>query len=84
MKLHIQPLVAICDERLDICVSELPSLSKVKMSCSLCLPWAKDVLFESFAWFTADSTGNIDLSRQKPDSGSYDFVDSKTQLSTYI
>jgi len=76
MKLNIEPLVALVDERVDICVSELPPYAKVKFSCSLSLPWAKDVPFESSAWFTADAMGNLDLSRQKPDSGSYDFVDS--------
>ena len=76
MKLQIQPLVALCDERLNICVSELPPFSKVKISAFMCLPWTKSVPYESFAWFTADSAGVVDLSKQKPDSGNYDFVDS--------
>ncbi len=76
MKLEIQPLVALCDEKIDIGVSGLKPNSKVKISASMSFPWAKDVLYESFAWFTADSTGHVDLSKQKPDSGSYDFVDS--------
>jgi hypothetical protein len=76
MKLDIQPIVALCDQKLDIRVSDLPAHGKVKISASLCLPWAKDVLYESAAWFTADADGQVDLSRQKPDSGSYDFVDS--------
>jgi esterase/lipase len=76
MKLHIQPLVALCDEKINICVSELPPFSKVKISASMCLPWAKSVLYESFAWFTADANGRVDLSKQKPDSGTYDFADS--------
>jgi len=76
MKLQIQPLVALCDEKLGICVSELPPWSKVKISASMRLPWASSVLYESSAWFTADSTGRVDLSKQKPDSGSYNFIDS--------
>ena len=76
MKLQIQPLVALCDEKLGICVSELPPLSKVKISAAMCLPWASSVLYESSAWFTADPTGTVDLSKQKPDSGSYNFIDS--------
>lgn len=76
MELHVQPLVALCDEKVSISVSELPPASKVKLSASLRLPWAKDVVFESFAWFTADALGRVDLSRQKPDSGSYDYIDS--------
>jgi hypothetical protein len=76
MKLHIQPLVALVDQKLDICVSELPAHGKVKISASMSLPWAKDVLFDSVTWFTADAEGRVDLSRQKPDAGSYDFIDS--------
>jgi hypothetical protein len=76
MKLHVQPLVALCDEKVSISVSELPPASKVKISAALRLPWARDVVFESSAWFTADSMGSVDLSRHKPDSGSYDYIDS--------
>ncbi len=76
MKLQIQPLVALCDEKISIAISELPPLGKVKISVSMCLPWAKSISYESFAWFTADSNGNVDLSKQKPETGTYDFVDS--------
>jgi len=76
MKLQIQPVAALCDERVSIRVSELPPLGKVRINASMCFPWADDVPFESFAWFTADSTGVVDLSKQKPDSGTYDFIDS--------
>ncbi len=76
MKLQIEPLAALCDKKVGISVSGLPPFGKVKISASMCLPWAKSVLYESFAWFTADSSGNLDLSKQKPDSGTYDFVDS--------
>jgi hypothetical protein len=76
MKLQVQPLVALCDEKVDILISDLPPNGKVKISASMSLPWATDVIYESCAWFTADSTGNIDLSKQKPDTGSYDFIDS--------
>jgi len=76
MKLQIHPLADHCDEKISIGVSELPPSSKVKISASMCPPWAKNIPYESFAWFTADSSGNLNLSTQKPDSGSYDFVDS--------
>jgi len=76
MKLKVQPLVALCDTKLDIDLSGLPPASKVKISASMVLPWAKDVVYESCAWFTTDASGNLDLSKQKPDSGSYDFIDS--------
>jgi hypothetical protein len=42
----------------------------------LIIPWAKNVKYESEACFTADSSGIPDLSKQKPDSGSYEFIDS--------
>ncbi|NOY36849.1 MAG: acyl-CoA thioesterase [Chlorobi bacterium] len=76
MRLQIQPLVALCDEKINISISELQPFSKVMISASMSLPWASKVHFESVAWFTADAKGQVDLSRQKPDSGSYDFVDS--------
>lgn len=76
MKLQIEPLVALCDKRISISISELPPFGKVKISASMILPWAKTVKFESFALFTADSRGNVDLSKQKADSGTYDFIDS--------
>lgn len=76
MKLEIRPLVALCDEKVNICISELPPSGKVKISASMSFPWAKIIKYESFALFTVDSSGNLDLSKQKPDSGTYDFIDS--------
>ena len=76
MNLQILPLTALCDQRIEICISNLPPGGKVKISASLSFPWAKGVAYESEAWFTADSSGNLDLYRQKPDSGSYDYIDS--------
>ena len=76
MKIQIFPKVALCDEKLTILISGLPPYGKVQVSASTYLPWAKNVLYESFAWFTADSDGNVNLSKQKPDSGTYDFADS--------
>jgi hypothetical protein len=76
MKLHVEPLVALCDENLSIRVSQVPPQSKVRLSASLSFPWAKGVTYQSSAVFTADATGSVDLLRQKPDEGSYDFVDS--------
>jgi esterase/lipase len=76
MNLQLQPLAALCDEKVTLTISGLPPFGQVKISASMCFPWAKSVLFESHAWFTADANGQVDLSHQKPDSGSYDFVDS--------
>jgi dienelactone hydrolase len=76
MKLQIQPLVALCDEKISFTISDLVPFSKVKINASMCLPWANTVKYESFAWFTADSDGNVNLSKQKPDTGTYDFIDS--------
>jgi pimeloyl-ACP methyl ester carboxylesterase len=76
MKLDVQPLVALCDEKISIRISELPPFSKVKISASMSFPWAKSVKYESDASFTVDSSGNLDLSKQRPDSGRYDFADS--------
>lgn len=76
MKLHVQPLVALVDQKLDVRVSELPDNGNVKIGVSYRLPWARDVLFKSSAWFAADINGQIDLSRKKPISGSYDYAGS--------
>ena len=75
MKLEIDPAVASCDEKTRIVVSGAPPGAKVKLSCSLCLPWAKGVGYRSHAWFTADDRGLVDPSGQQPDRGSYDYVD---------
>ena len=75
MKLNIHPIVGLVDQKLDVCVTDLPPFAKIRLSASFSLPWAKSVYFESEAWFTADANGQVDLSRQKPDAGSYDFVD---------
>ena len=76
MKFQIQPLTTLCDERINIRIFDLPPFGKVKISASMSFPWAKSVEYESDACFTADSSGNLDLSKQRPDSGSYDFIDS--------
>jgi len=75
MKLHADPMTAPCDEKVNISISELPLLSKVKIQANMRFPWAAEVKFESFAFFTADKKGTVDLAMQKPDSGSYDYVD---------
>jgi dienelactone hydrolase len=76
MKFQIQPLTALCDERINFRIFDLPPFGKVKINASMSIPWAENVKYESFACFTADSNGHLDLSEQKPDSGSYDFIDS--------
>ena len=76
MKFQIQPLTALCDERINIRIFDLPPFGKVKISASMSIPWAENAKYGSFACFTADSSGHLDLSEQKPDSGSYDFIDS--------
>jgi len=75
MKLNIHPKVALCDQKLDIIVSELPPQALVKIGVSMRFPWANSVLFEATACFTANANGQVDLSKQRPGSGSYDFVD---------
>ena len=76
MKLEIKPLKALCDERINIIITDLPASGQVKIKATLLIPWAKNVKYESEACFTADSNGSLDLSKQKSDSGSYDFIDS--------
>lgn len=82
MKLNVSPLISLCDEKVSICISELPPFGKVKMKASVCIPWAKNVRLESTAFFTADNNGYIDISKQKPDSGDYDFIDGMGLISS--
>jgi pimeloyl-ACP methyl ester carboxylesterase len=76
MKLHLQPLVAACDERINVRVTGVPPFGKIEIATSMTFPWAKGVEYESQSAFTADANGALDLSKQIPDSGSYDFIDS--------
>jgi pimeloyl-ACP methyl ester carboxylesterase len=76
MKLGISPLRGLCDERIRIKISDLPPSADVTMGASLVFPWAKNVRYESSAVFRADANGDLDLSTQKPVSGSYDIEDS--------
>ena len=76
MKLIAKPNIALCDEKINITVSGLPPGGKVRIEASMIYPWAPATKFKSFAIFNADETGIVDLSKQKPDSGSYDYIDS--------
>ncbi|MBU5442928.1 acyl-CoA thioesterase/bile acid-CoA:amino acid N-acyltransferase family protein [Paenibacillus sp. MSJ-34] len=76
MKLHITPTIGLIDEKIAIQVAELPPGGKLKVTASMHFPWAASEKYESFAWFIADSNGHVDLSKQKPDSGTYDYIDS--------
>ena len=82
MKLNVTPIIALCDKKISILISELPPFGKVTIRVAMRFPWAKSVLFESFACFAADAEGNVDLAKQKPESGSYDFIDSMGLLSS--
>jgi esterase/lipase len=76
MKIHIHPTTILIDEKIDIKITELMPGAKVKITASMHFPWAASEKYESFAWFTANSEGQIDLSKQKPNVGSYDYIDS--------
>ncbi len=75
MKIIVEPAIALFDEKINTRISGVSPFGKVKIRATMCLPWAVNTIFESFAWFTADSEGTVDLSVQKPDSGTYDFID---------
>lgn len=42
MKIEIQPLTSLCDERINICAFELQPFGKVKISASMSFPWVKN------------------------------------------
>lgn len=75
MELLIEPKIALVDEELNIIVSGLAPKEEIKITATMRFPWASCEVYESFAQFTADLDGNVDLSKQKPDSGTYDYID---------
>jgi hypothetical protein len=75
MELAVEPVVAMCDEKVAISISGLPPGGRVKLEASMRLPWAQSVEFESSAWYIAGADGLVDPGKQKPDSGSYDEAD---------
>lgn len=82
MKLQTKPEVAIIDEKINIRITEVTPGEKIKITASMHFPWAINEKYESFAWFTADTNGNVDLSKQKPDEGTYDYIDSMGLISS--
>lgn len=73
MNIHVNKKVSMCDEKLDIHISGLQPFEQVKVQASMFLPWAPSEKYQSFAIFTADGKGIVNLSQQKPKSGTYDF-----------
>lgn len=76
MRLCITPIRALFDQKIKIKVCELPPRGKVTLKATMSYPWAKSLVFESTAVFTADEKGVVDLEKQAPDSGDYNGVDS--------
>ena len=75
MKLTAVPTSALADEPIRIDVSALAPGTAVHLRASMALPWAPTVRYHSEATFRADAEGRVDLARQRPESGSYDWVD---------
>lgn len=75
MNLTAEPRIALCDEAVKITITGLPAGKRVRLDASMRYPWAPKVKFESYAIFTADESGTVDLSKQKPDTGTYDYID---------
>jgi len=71
MKIGITPRYSLMDEKLGILVSGLDPQQPVTL-------WARieELDIESSAVFMPDTEGNVDLDRQAPMSGSYDWAHS--------
>lgn len=82
MKLIIEPKIALVDTKTKICVKKLPPLEKVKVTASMNLPWDQNEIYEAYAFFISDKNGEIDLSTQKPESGTYNWIDSMGLISS--
>jgi len=69
-------MVSLADQKIGISVSELPPGKKLILHANMCLPWAKNVIFGSWAEFISDKNGCVDLSKQAPINGNYLNADS--------
>jgi pimeloyl-ACP methyl ester carboxylesterase len=76
MEFYVSPISALCDTPLDIGVRGLSRGALVTISTSLHYPWAPGLEFTSSAHFRANDQGQIDLAKQAPESGDYNFIDS--------
>ncbi|MGK5507494.1 acyl-CoA thioester hydrolase/BAAT C-terminal domain-containing protein [Brevibacillus formosus] len=76
MKLFVGPVIALIDEPIQITVTNLSPAAKLFITATMHFPWAPTEAYEASALFIADSNGTVDLSKQKPDEGTYDFIDS--------
>jgi len=75
MKLSVVPTSALADVPVRIEVSELAPEAMTHLQASMALPWAPTVAYRSEATFRADPAGRVDLGAQRPESGSYDWID---------
>ena len=75
MRLNVLPTSALADQPVRIEVFDLAPDAMVRLRASMALPWAPTVPYESEAIFRADAEGRVDLAAQRPESGSYDWVD---------
>lgn len=69
MKIEVAPPHSLMDEKLDIRVSGLQPQAPVTLQARI-----DELELVSSAVFLADENGNVDLARQAPVSGSYDWV----------
>ncbi|MFT9847068.1 acyl-CoA thioesterase/bile acid-CoA:amino acid N-acyltransferase family protein [Aneurinibacillus sp. REN35] len=82
MKVQIAPSAALIDEKINMYITELLPGEKLKITASMHFPWVASETYESFAWFTADANGTVDVSKQKPDAGTYEYIDGMGLISS--
>jgi len=76
MKINVTQTVSLADRRIGISVSELPPGKNITLRSKMCLPWAENVIFGSWAEFVSDENGCVNLSEQAPINGNYMNADS--------
>lgn len=76
MKINISNIETFVYEKVKITVSDLAPESNLKVSLKMELPWCHGEEFSSYAVFTADKNGKIDLDEVKPKEGTYENNDS--------
>jgi hypothetical protein len=82
MKFNVDKIISMCDQMVAISLIDVPLNGKVRIDAIMSFPWAEKAIFRSHAYFIADGNGIVDLSKQVPESGSYDYADSMGLISS--
>ena len=72
MQIYVNETTSMVDDQIRIIISELPPYSQLNIQLKTALPWCQSAEFISYATFTADSSGVVDLNSFAPIEGTYE------------